>query len=133
MYRSAANALAICRVTSRHHRSSRYPSTGSGTCAFGKIAVRLKRTRRGNDPWSWWLRSPQPARAGSATPEPPAPRPSPRQRPHQGERDGGARGLEPELNPLLEEQQSDGDEDGGGEQEPPVQLLLGGLQTPRAG
>src|SRR5262249_12416120 len=59
--------------------------------------------------------------------------PSARQCPHQRERDAGARGLEPELDTFLQEEQPDEHQDGGGRQAAPVQLLAFELEPARAG
>src|SRR6185503_8063932 len=56
-----------------------------------------------------------------------------RQRPDEGQRRAGAGRLEPELDPLLQEDQADADERRGQEQQAPVQLLVRYLEAARAG
>src|SRR6185503_11096928 len=56
-----------------------------------------------------------------------------RQRPDEGQRRAGAGRLEPELDPLLQEDQADADEPRGQEQQAPVQLLVRHLEAARAG
>src|SRR5258708_2552930 len=86
----------------------------------------------------WWLSCSRPRSATvdacSAFDEgvevPPSP-PLPRQRPDQRQGDACSGGLQPQLDPLLQEEQADGHEQRRGDQAAPVQLLALELQPAR--